>query len=514
MKTAFCLGSALVVALLAVSVTSAGDVEVKGHPKITISGQVDLRGVFRNDDLMDINGDILRRPSGATSSHGDFYLDPDMIVNIDIEGSKTPLWNARLSLKTPQWVADDFGSQLREVSVSEAYLELPEIMFEGASLKAGIMTYSTDVRKNGQSFLFDPHESESAFLNRFGNVAGNPLVIPPPGGVPIPVGSNGNGVVASTGTSTSPGAFAEGVGPGSSTGEANTLEPAGILGSYKLKHITLEAFYFNLLELRDFGGGDEVAFGGIATYDLQERGRLQALYIGFENDSSSHIHNLGFGGSFKPIHGKGTGDLEAYGEFVYQFGKFATNVPDLATAGGSLRDLKQDSFAAYAGVNYSFKVANFSPGFDASYWFVKGDNSPGGNTNNDFVSYENIDDTLIVEENNYGLDIDTNYEALKFRFNLGWNLNTEDEVENDLVFSILYALFHQEQSERNQPEKIGDEIDVSVLWNYSPNLKFFAAAGWLFDARAINHGHKVTGTAGAPEGNDLAIFTFGTTLSF
>ncbi|MCZ6690362.1 MAG: hypothetical protein O7H41_12220 [Planctomycetota bacterium] len=503
MKQVTCLGSLLAVILGSVTGVRADEVKVKGLPKITISGEVDLRGVFRNDDLMDINAGILRVPSGSGASHSDFFADPDLLLNIDIENPGTPLWNARLAFKTPQYLMDDFGAQMREVHIKEGYIEVPQLIIEPVKLRFGIMDYKTDVRKNGQSFLFHPYESESAFFKRFGNSAGagGPIV--------IPVGSNGNGTFASAGTSAAPGAFLEGVGPGSSTGEANTLETAGALLTYATGGISLEAFYFNLVELRDVGIGDEVAFGAVATYDLQERGRVQALYIGFEDDSSSHIHNIGVGASVLPIATDRFGSLEAYGEFVYQFGKLATNVPDL---GG--RDLRQDSFATYAGVRYVLPGSNLKPGFDFSYWYIKGDNTSNSNVNNDFVSYENIDDTMIVEENDYGLDIDTNYMAWKFRFMLGWDLNDTDEIEQDFELSVLYANFHLEQAERNQPEKIGDEIDVRLLWNYSTSLSFYAGAGWLWDARAINHGHKVTGTAGAPDGNDLAIFTFGTTLKF
>lgn len=508
MRKLTCLGSALVVVLFSATTARAQDVDVKGYPKITIGGEVDLRAIFRNDDLMDINGGILRVPSGAAASHSDFFADPNMTLNIDIVDDSTPTWKARLSLKTPQWITDDFGNMFRFISLREAYVELPEILFPEVSFRAGIMNYSTDVRKNGQSFLFHPYESESAFGVRLGNAAGNPAVVPPGGPGVINILGNGGGV-PSTGTSASPGAFADGVGPGTSTGEANTIETAGILTRFSQGAISVDAFYFNLLELRDMGAGDEVAFGSTATFDLQERGRLQAVYVAFENDSSSRIHNLGLGASVMPIQGNNLGELEVYGEFVYQFGNYATNVADLAG-----RNLHQDSFGTYAGVRYEFKLGQFKPGLDASWWYLKGDNRPGGNVNNDFVSYENIDDTLIVEENNYGLDIDTNYTAFKVRALLGVDTNSEDDLENDLEFSILYAFFQQEQAERNQPEKIGDEVDIVVRWNYSPSLVFFGAAGWLFDVKSFNHAHDVNGIPGNPDGNDLAIVTAGTILKF
>lgn len=509
MRDVLCLVLATVVVVIGAPIALAGDVEAKGYPKITIGGEVDLRAIFRNDDLLDINENMLRVPSGSVRSHGDFFVDPNMTLNIDVDSNSTPTWKSRLSLKTPQWVVDDLGSVIRFVSVREAYVELPEFVVPQFTFRAGIMNYSTDVRGNGHSFLFHPYESESAFGYRIGNASGNPAVIPP--GV-IGFLENGGGV-GSTGTSATPAAFADGVGPGTSTGEANTIETAGILGRGTFEmggygHIDLDLFYFDLLELRDVGPGDEVVFGGVASYDMQERGRIQALYMVFENDSSSHIHNLGVGASVKPIHDD-NGDLEAYGEFVYQFGKYATNVPDL---GG--RNLLQDSFATYAGIRYQMKVFDLKPGIDLSYWFIKGDNTPGGNVNNDFVSYENVDDTLIVEENNYGLDIDTNYESIKVRFLLGWDWPTTNDVPVDFEFSLLYAFFQLEQEERNAPEKIGDEVDVMAKWNVSPDLSLFAAAGWLFDAKAFNHAHDTLGISGDPLGNDLAIATAGATLKF
>ena len=100
---------------------------------------------------------------------------------------------------------------------------------------------------------------------------------------------------------------------------------------------------------------------------------------------------------------------------------------------------------------------------------VSGDDDATDDENQNFVSLEDNNRTLIVENGYYGYDIDTNYRG--FRVALGANI-AEFKVE------ALYAYFelqdnsgHRMSGGTGSSAKIGDEIDFSIWYEYSANLK-------------------------------------------
>lgn len=118
--------------------------------------------------------------------------------------------------------------------------------------------------------------------------------------------------------------------------------------------------------------------------------------------------------------------------------------------------------------------------FDASFWYISGDDDdPNRETNNDLVTYEDIDTTLIMEDNDYGLDVDQNYWAIKFKTGCSLKPLTKEDIR----LEILYAHFSAIDAPGNRSKRMGDEVDIRVIWEYSPDLMFALSCGFLFNSR-------------------------------
>ena len=121
-----------------------------------------------------------------------------------------------------------------------------------------------------------------------------------------------------------------------------------------------------------------------------------------------------------------------------------------------------------------------------SYVQVSGDRDAADSSNQNFVSLENNNRTVVVENGYYGYDIDTNYRGP--RFTLGFHLDK-------FQFEILYAYFELVRNSANRysgngtggndSNKLGDELDFTFAYEYSEALKFGYQSGFLFDSHAL-----------------------------
>ena len=141
--------------------------------------------------------------------------------------------------------------------------------------------------------------------------------------------------------------------------------------------------------------------------------------------------------------------------------------------------------------------------FEASGWFLMGDDGSATNNgrpakNKDFMSMENNNQTLIVEGSQAGLDIDSNYFAIKAET----GITLVDVVDVKLVGG-LFRLVNPPNAQAGGHEwgatvapfrvngaaalanyefsdKLGIEVDLRVTWRPGTGFSLYAAYGTLF----------------------------------
>jgi hypothetical protein len=107
-----------------------------------------------------------------------------------------------------------------------------------------------------------------------------------------------------------------------------------------------------------------------------------------------------------------------------------------------------------------------------------------------FLSYENNDAAIIVEGNEFGLDIDTNYRSMQFSGGFEVSLLEKSFHPRALVafFSFLEAIPLPPDpvfGVAGRDDNLGTELDLAVDLPWSEGLTLSAGAAFLFGAEAL-----------------------------
>ncbi|HZE97071.1 MAG TPA: hypothetical protein VE981_08585 [Planctomycetota bacterium] len=123
---------------------------------------------------------------------------------------------------------------------------------------------------------------------------------------------------------------------------------------------------------------------------------------------------------------------------------------------------------------------------------VSGDRRGDDRKEGRFLSYEDNDATLIVEGNDFGLDVDSNYMTLQFSaavpFQAG-GMRIEPRVQV-AAFRFLEAVPLPPDPPPGiggRSRALGTEVDAGVDVAYTAQLAFTLAGAWLFNARALEN---------------------------
>lgn len=453
---AFCA----VPSLVAGQASSVGDVVPERAIRITIGGELKLSLVNRNSDLFRAAfgpargvgaGALARTNATPGGTGGDTFLDPYISLNIGVQLAEGV--TAITELETPFLYGDEGGTNTTTAGIVRRQLDVNQlyVRWEGAftpdlTLQMGIQEFAHDFVGNHNPFFVDVGHAESPFDNPTAAV--------------------------DTGTPQS-----------ASAGLVSSQEAAGIHGKYDLGDIDLELFYFTIGET--FRKNSDRSLYGVTVQTDSGASADMAWNAGagvyvLQNDSSSRLFTVGGGGSTEMLDGA----LKVYGEGYFQFGEYVENAP------GTNRDIDMHgAFAIYGGVRYSIPDIDWKPFIDISYWEISGDDDATDGRNENFVSLENNNDTIIVEDGYYGLDVDTNYRkiAVKAGFSPGEKVRVE----------ALYAFFELQDNNgtysnvASGSDKIGDEFDLNIRYFATEYLTFRLATGVLLDAGALEVGDDI-----------------------
>ncbi len=430
--------------------TLGGDVKPLRAIRITLSGDMKFDFVHRNKQYFGAAlGDAMTGAPGiplgwdATTSggtDGDSFLMPWISLNIDTQLSEDV--NAMITLETP---FNAFGDNVagsgsgRSLDIEQAYIRWMGAFVPDLTLVVGIQDYSVDFAGNGNPFLIDVSHSESAF--------GNPTA-----------------------------AADFGAPQSASSGSPSSQEGGGALGTLQMGDAELDLFYFSLSEtFRD--NDDDAIFGAVIDYVFETQewsGSVGLVVVDMQNNPSSNVWSFGGGGHLMTAGGA----MKVYGEAYGQTGRYVNNLS------GFGRVSQNGSFGIYGGIRYHIGgLGDMNPWVDLSYWEVSGDDGGADDKNGNFVSLESNNDTIIVEDSYYGLDIDSNYRAIKFKG--GMNLSSDWSLEALYAFFELQDNRNGTASNLTSSDKIGDEIDLRVHYRATDYLNFSLGTGWLIDPRAL-----------------------------
>ena len=143
-----------------------------------------------------------------------------------------------------------------------------------------------------------------------------------------------------------------------------------------------------------------------------------------------------------------------------------------------------DAFGVMGGLRLLIKGASgMDPYIDISGWALSGDEGDIHEKNRDFFSMESNNSTLIMESS-WGLDIDCNYWAIKGE--IGTKLpKPADNVKLVVVmgyFNLLQVPAAWIGTNMEDNKQLGWEIDVRFVWTVAENVDLFLGWGSLNDA--------------------------------
>ncbi|MBI5359302.1 MAG: hypothetical protein HZA48_01830 [Planctomycetes bacterium] len=429
---------------------------------------------YNSDTIFYLRSDQLGRVlSRNVSQKSDAAIVEDIRVDLEFNDRLDPLkTKAFISLGTDplnsefsdpaEWGLDANRSVIgrpMELIFREAYIEVrypaenTPFAEKTVFFKAGIQDLRLPLR-NSQAFFINLSDAESAFLSpvtesfKGSAYQGRPLD-----------GSAGAGIYRDT--------FL-----GDAGGFKLTFSPSPT--AY------IDLFSFNVMETIG-DRADEKIYGINFDYHFgrnAEPENLANAVFAVISGEDARIYTLGGGIDYF------WNDLEFYSEGYLQGGKYG----ELAGEG-----IEQDAYAYYFGSRFKFsKFLNFY--LDASYWTLSGDNgdlSGADMTNRDFVSYEGVNTTMIMEDNLFGLDIDSNYDALKLEFGISGRL--KNKLRDDFKLALLYGSFRLAAvPERagladGAPDwefgnSLGNEVDLVFMWRYRPSFIISTGFGAVWDA--------------------------------
>ncbi len=477
---------ALLLASPALAQKVDGDSRRPDTLRVFVSGGIDFDGIYRDRNLTGAGA------GGRGFGSSTWSVEGEVGLRFDIEMQEKI--NAVVSLRT-QRVKDGFsgagdvlsaqngavllssdhnafGADPEETRlfVDEASVTVNELFDPLIRLTAGIVPVAFDLRGRGSAFFFDPRHSST-----FGKGVGLPFA-------PSLGGGAASGVTV--------------------LGFADELQPAGFQIAYARESFTAGLFLLPAILEGGDSSIDEAAYGIWALFAPKELGEGTRFGVIVAVDSfelsNTSVWTVGGGLDF---HGLLDG-LEIYGEVYFQFGRAGVNSDgDVLSAGG---------WAFQVGAEYRFPDNARNLWFGIDFTWVSGDGDREDDSVQTFLSYENVNDLLILEDRCFGLDLDTNYLSLKLAGGMAFTLGS-GAIQNNLEILVrggLNLLHHElTLAGGDDSRRIGHEIDLRAKLSVTKQMSFDTAVGFLLGSEVLE---EVFGT----DGENGILWTLGTTVRF
>jgi hypothetical protein len=465
--------------------------EMTDTVKVNVTGRVVLDYIWRSQEVTFFTSGFSAGPGGfGSDSENTFegYLGVAMNVDLSDKVSAVVEFGTK---RADAGVLGNWGDIAAEgILLREAHVMLGEFLMPELKLQVGISTWNFDVRGRGSSFAFDPRRSQ-----------------------PITSGRNVSNL-------------ADGAGAlGARAGFPDEMDPVGIWFRYQRDAIAVDVVALPAALEGGAPSDDEAILAVDFWYNLDSVGKgsrigaiLAVVSVGdIDADglgptdtfgTGSAIFTLGGGASLKFMDGA----LEVYGEVYFQFGDVATVESNVT---GNRDQIDAGGMAFQAGVQYNL-AGDMKPwvGFNLTWITGDDDTSATDDEVGNFLSYENVNDLLILEDMYFGFDWDTNYFALKFSGGVALSMGAGKN--NFEISGILGIANAAEDVEFGVPvggeDALGIEVDGRVRWIVTKQASLNAAIGLLFGSDIME---ESMGGSGNDDSDDSAIlYTLGADLRF
>jgi hypothetical protein len=423
--------------------------------KVNVSGRLILDYVWRSSELEEAV------VTGGTLGTGESENTFEGYAAIRFEVELTDKVSAVVEVGTERvdagainaWGQASASAGL-DVVLREAHVVLGDFLTSGLWLQVGIETWSFDVRGKGSAFAFDPRHSQSFARN----LAGTPLANNP-----------------------------------------EELQPVGGVFTYKRDQLSLDVA---LLPATIEGGpasADEALYAVDLFYSIDNLGsRVGAILAivdlggsgGPISGRDGAVMTLGAGAVLKGL----TKGLEVYGEFYFQFG--SAGVVEATDT-----NLDAAGIGFQIGAEFTLDTGLF---LAANITLLSGDDDLTDSDVDSFLSYENVNDLIILEDMYFGVDWDSNYFAVKLSGGIPLQIKTKD----DLVLSAILGITKANEDVGTE-DGLGTEFDVRARWAVTKQAALQAAVGFLFGSDILE------ASLPASDSDDSAIlYTIGADLRF
>lgn len=456
--------------LIAFAGPAAGQepLQALGDTKIQVTGE--LRPAWRI--VPDEIDQVLSRDS---ASDGEDLWTLDAKLNLSARVSSRLVAVAELDLlpleadlgNTSTWGLGGeqriLGAEPPEFTLGQAYLQLSGLVLPDLHLRAGLQDLRLELRGDGDAFFLDMREAEFAGVS------------------PVTEGFIGARYAYQ---------IPEGTDPGSAGLFRDTGHPGGIRVSYHLGGMSfIDLVVFQTKSPR----------GGSANRETFYAVNLDAVFEGLKNrpglftaivsqivNSESRLRVVDVGLGTDILLRPRKAEAEMYAEFHRQFGRYGR-------VDG--RRVDHRAYGYFVGGAYRWTKVKLRPKIDLSFWYLSGDDGETRGRrvrNRDFVSYEDVDSLLLVEDNHWGLDIDSNYWGPKLRAGIETSLRRKRDLEVDLVLGTMWLARKPEeaglvvgQPKRSLGRKLGHEVDLVVRHAVTDSLDLRVGAAGLFSANFL-----------------------------
>lgn len=439
-----------------------GKVELAGKDtsgvKMTVSGAADMDYVYRDGVMQELRagaaGWTLRGAAGTDSTN---FWNGKFTVRMDIDLAEKVF--AVIEMENERYAggaADVLGDDNTDVLFEQANVRFADLFYEGLTATLGVQDVRQDVRGKGHPFFLDVSEADSTWTD-----AGS--VVP----------RKAFGYSEATGLNLS---YKEKTAPWTLSFGAYTIWEGGATSDDE--DVYLLNLAYNLPE----------SAGKNSLLNL-----LASSFNGMGSDRQ--VYTLGAELALNDIGSAGT---ELFGGMFFQFGDAGQD------ATGDAIDAKGNAF--YVGGRYTF-ASTGKPWLEIAYWSISGDNDAADGDEDRFLSYENVDQFMILESDTFGLDVDSNYTAFKFSGGTYFSVAGKPDNLNLTANLGFFSLDEKIPAVGGTEDDLGTEFDLSLVYAFSKNVSLDLNAGFLFGSDSIEDYN-------VDEENDARMFTLGTNVTF
>jgi hypothetical protein len=438
--------------------------------KITVQGNVVLDYVWRSAEIAFVKEPFSPLPVFGDNEESANSFEGQVAIRFNIDLSDkvsavVELGKERVDQGDVVVFAGADQVVFQDIVITELHVNIREFLDPNLNLQVGITTWSFDVRGRGSSFAFDPRHSQPIVHNVNNNEdTANSLPL---------------------------------------RALADELDPIGVWFQYKRQAFLVDVVLLPMVVEGGEPQEDEALYAVDLFYNLDDKGSRIGAILALSSfgdfafsGSDTSVFTLGAGATLRNL----VPNLEIYGELYFQFG----------SAGN---DLDAGGFAFQVGAQYQLE-GDMAPwvGVNITWISGDGDNNPADDKVGNFLSYENVNDLLILEDMYFGYDWDANYFAIKLSGGLAFSVGGgKNNLELSGILGITRTV-EDVQFASGGENGLGNEIDVKARWILTKQASIHGAIAFLFSSDVVEQTMEDWGAANPDD--SAILYTLGVDLRF